>query len=100
MNGKQGDLRTPEKLTPPETDLKTGTIHVCSFGDKCRILVRGDMLVIWIDGEQASMTPDQWLDLATRDQDLTGQLNSANVEIDRLHEEIADLEEELNDAAW
>ena len=45
----------------PETDLKTGTIHVCSMGDGTRVLVRGDLLVLWRDGVQASMTGKQWL---------------------------------------
>lgn len=54
----------PDELTPPETDLKVGQIHVCTFADGSRILARGDMLMIWRDGSVATMTPEQWVNLA------------------------------------
>ena len=56
------DSRTSNPSTdPPGTDLETGTVHVCTLADGTRILCRGDLLILWHEGEQASMTGKQWL---------------------------------------
>lgn len=55
-----------DPVTPPDTDLRIGQVHLCTLRSGARILVRDDMVVIWLpSGEQASMTPEQWLE-ATR----------------------------------